>query len=889
MNEARRPNPEEILAALKKEENRRGKLRLFFGMAAGVGKTYAMLKAAQAQLKAGVDVVVGLVETHGREETAALLAGLPSIPRKKVEYRGAFLEEMDLEAILARRPALVLVDELAHTNVPGSRHPKRYQDVADILDAGIDVYSTMNVQHLESRVDMVRLITAVPVRETVPDSVLDLADQIELIDLPPDQLIQRFREGKIYPAERAGRALEHFFQESHLTALREIALRATADKVDSELQDIMGAERIEGWRTDERLMVAVSHSPHSESLIRTARRMAIQLETQWIALYVDTGVGLDEADQNRLVKNLELARELGAEVVTTQDSDLVSAIQRVARARNVMQVVLGRPEPSWLKNFFGGSLLDRLVRDSKDLDIHVLRREEAKAKRRSWWPAARREASPGAYLKILLFAALITAGNWFLEPWIGYRASGFVFLLAVILTGLFASLGPTLLLACISAVLWNFLFIPPHFTFSIKEPEDIMMFLTFFVVALVTGIFAHRLRRQQMALRQREEKTNTLYEVLRSMTLARGVEAVIETALTRISELFDAESCVLGAKEGRLDVVPAYGRMELDEKEQAVAAWSFEHGRIAGWSTDTLPLSSSLSISLKLGDRRFGVLVFRPRKGRELTPDQENLLFVLANQIAVALANEEFEGERRRAQLLRESEQLHQTLLNGISHELRTPLTAILGAASALQEKATSADPEIRREMSEEIVDSVDRLNRVVENLLDMTRLESGMLKPKREWFDLTELVSDALGRLRRPLQKHRIDWQRPAEALYFEGDFHLLEHAIDNLLLNAAAYSPPGSTIALQAQVEGNEIWLRIRDQGPGVPAELKARVFEKFYRLPGSPTGGLGLGLSIAKNLVEIQGGFIEVLNSGQGGAEFRIRLPRQEIPSQVREVEG
>lgn len=888
MNEDQRPNPDRILAAIRSEEglSQRGKLRLFFGMAAGVGKTYAMLRAAQERSKAGVDVVVGLVETHGREETAALLAGLETIPRRKVEYRGTVLEEMDLDAILSRRPQLVLVDELAHTNAPGSRHPKRYQDVLDLLEAGIDVYSTMNVQHLESRIDMVQLITAVPVRETVPDTVLDLADQIELVDVSPHELIKRFREGKIYPEERAGRALEHFFQESHLTALREIALRATADKVDQDLQGIMVQGRIEGWNTDERLMVAVSHSPLSERLIRTARRMSIQLETPWVALHVDTGKPLSGEEQNRLVKNLELARELGAEVVTTRDDNLVSAIQRVARAKNIVQIVIGRPRKRPIRDLFsGGNLLDRLVRESRDIDLHVIRQQDSSISSHFHF-GFNRESSAQAYLRSALFIFLVAFLNGSLAPLLGYRAVGFVFLLAVLTVGLLAAIGPTMLAAGLSATIWNFFFIPPRFTFTISSAEDAMMLVTYFVAASVTGFFAHRLRRQQRVLRQREAQAQNLYEVLKAMTLARGVDAVVMVALSRLERLLEGQFAIFASREDRLKDKPSYGDMKIDEKEHAVAQWSYQNGKVAGWSTDTLPSSAVLALCLKWGDRKFGALVYRPASGRRLSPEQNDLLFALANQIAVALGKNELDEEANRAKLLEESEKLHQTLLNSISHELRTPLTAILGAATALQEEKTAADAVSRRALVEEMVDSAERLNRVFENLLDMSRLESGMLKPCLEWFDLSELVTYTLGRLNYPLRMHKVHWSAPQEDIYVEADFHLLEQALSNLLLNAAYYSPEGSEIRVEVSRDDGHAVLSVADHGPGIPQDLLEKVFEKFFRVPGSPAGGTGLGLSIAKSLVEANGGQIKAENR-PGGAEFRISLPWREAPPELRRV--
>ncbi|MDL1870712.1 sensor histidine kinase KdpD [Deltaproteobacteria bacterium PRO3] len=886
-----RPNPDELLAAIKKEEaeRRRGKLRLFFGMAAGVGKTFAMLKAAQAQKMAGVDVAVGIVETHGRQETAALLEGLPLLPRKQIEYRGTVLEEMDLEAVLARKPRIVLVDELAHTNAPGSRHPKRYQDVLEILEAGIDVYSTMNVQHLESRVDLVQLITAVPVRETVPDSVLDLADQIELIDISPHELLKRFREGKVYPAERANRAMEHFFQESHLTALREISLRATAERVDQDLQEIIAEGRVQGpWGTGERIMVAVTHSPFSERLIRAARKMAVQMETTWIALYVDTGRALGEPEQNLLVKNLELARELGAEVVTTQDTDVAAAIQRVAAAKNVAQVVIGRPTRRfWRELFQGGSLIDRLARETRGIDVHVIRQPDPGKKPFRFLSPLKAEAPISAYWKTAAFIACTAALGWVLRDLIGYQAVGFIFLLMVMAVGLVASLGPTLFAATLASLIWNFFFIPPLFTFYIRRPEDIMMFLTFFVVAVVTGSFAFRLRRQQRALRQREEKTNILYEILKAMTLARGVDAVVKAALERMEEIFGGECCVLTRANLEHDDGPSFGAMALDEKERAVARWSFEHGRIAGWSTETLPMASSLAVSLKWGERKYGVLLFRPRSRRELTPEQENFLFVIANQIAVAVAKNEFEEEHNRGALLAESERLHQTLLNCISHELRTPLTGIMGAATALQEEKTAGDPAARGALVKEMIRSVDRLNRVFENLLDMTRLESGMLKINKEWFDIRDLARQTLKSLQLPLAEHRVVFREPEQGLYLQGDFQLLEHAVSNILLNAASYSPPGTVITVELRARLGFAVLSVADQGPGIPKEMREHIFEKFYRVPGTPAGGTGLGLAIAKSLVETHGGRIEAGETPQGGAEFSVWLPLPEAPAEIREA--
>ncbi len=613
--------------------------------------------------------------------------------------------------------------------------------------------------------------------------------------------------------------------------------------------------------------------------------MAVQLETPWVALYVETGAKLSAEDQNRLVKNLDLARELGAEVITTRDTDLVAAIQRVARSKNIVQIVVGRPERRFWKDLFSrGNFLDRLVREDRDIDIHVIRQPET-GKKFSRGLGISPESEPKTYAKSAIFIFLVAVLNWFLAPIIGYQAIGFIFLLAVLAVGLFTAIGPTMLAAALSATIWNFFFIPPLFTFEIHAVGDAMMFLTYFVVASVTGFFAHRLRLQQRALRQREAHAQTLYEVLKSMTLARGVNAVVQVALTRIEELLEGHCAILVSRSGRLEEKPRFGRMEVDEKERAVADWSFQNGRVAGWSTETLPMSTVLALCLKWGDRKYGALLFRPETRRRLTPEQSDLLFVLANQIAVALGKNEFDEEAQRAKLLQESEKLHQTLLNSISHELRTPLTAILGAATALQKDKTSSNPELRRELISEMVDSGERLNRVFENLLDMTRFESGLLKPNKEWFDLSELVSYTLGRMQRLLREHSVRWTPPEQEFYVEADYHLLEHALSNLLLNAAYYSPKGTWIIVHVAREGENAVLSVADEGPGIPEELRGKIFEKFFRVPGSPAGGTGLGLSISKSIVEANGGSIEAGQGAGGGAEFRIRLPLREVPAELR----
>ncbi len=886
--EETRLNPDAILARIVSAESKskRGRFRLFFGMAAGVGKTYEMLKAAHERLKEGVDVWIGVIETHSRPETEKLIEGIPIIPKKKIEYRGTIQEEMDLDAILEKKPQLVLVDELAHTNIPGTRHEKRYQDVIEILEAGIDVYSTMNVQHLESRSDIVALITAVNVRETVPDSILDLADQIEVIDITPNELLNRLKEGKVYPGRKTEQALQYFFQEGNLSALREIALRVTADKVERDMRDSRSTDiSISGG--SEKLLVAISHSPFSEKLIRTARRIVEDLEMPWVAVHVDTEKVLSSEDHNQLVKNLDLAKEMGAETVTLHGTDIAEAISRYVKEHKVVQVILGRPHHRggwWSKP---ARYIEELIKKNPDVDITILKQPKDELRKDRKKVKFKFEFRITGFAKATFWVLATAVVNHFLDAYIGYRAVGFLFLLLVVVLSLFLPFTSVLIAATFSALIWNYFFIPPQGTFSINAPEDAMMFLAYFVIACTSGFLTFQVKRNQKILKDREEKTQALYDILKSMTLVQGTKPLVDLALVKIENIFNAECCILLTREEKLSPQPDFGKLVLTENDHAVAAWSYAHGRKAGWSTDTLPLSQVLCLALKSGEVKFGVLILKPKIDKKLNPEQENLLISIANQIGIVLAKQKYDEENREAKLFKESEKLHQTLLNCVSHELRTPLTSIMGAATALQSQVKNDKTSSPlRVLSEEIVSASERLNHVFENLLDVTRLEAGAVKLKQEWFDLSELVRFVMDRQKRLLANHEIKLHIPAESLYFFGDFDLLAHAVSNLLLNAANYSPQKSTIVVNVRKMNKELMIEISDQGPGIPEAHISHIFEKFYRLPGTPTGGLGLGLSITKNLIELQGGKIEVRNNAGGGTTFTVILPHVDPPPQIQE---
>lgn len=891
MNDESRLDPDEILKNIKESEKRssEGKLRLFLGMSAGVGKTYAMLSAAHQRMKEGVDVVVGIAVTHGRIETENLLKGLPSIPLKRVKYRETFLEEIDLDAILLRKPKLVIIDELAHSNVQGSRHKKRYQDVIEILDAGIDVYTALNVQHLESRKDSVEAITGISIRETVPDSILERASLVELVDIAPTELLKRLSEGKVYLGEKANLAAENFFKEDRLTALREIALRMTAERVDQDLQR-MTQVRVssEPWQTNERILVAVSHSPYSEKLIRATRRLAYNLEAPWIAVHVNTGLTLSDKDQAQLTKNLNLAAELKAEVITTTETDLTSAIKRICRTKNVTQVIVGRPTRSWLREAVeGGSLLDRLVKENSDVDVHVIRKdnvETSKTTIKEEISLYKSESGPIKYWYTFLFLMGIAVLCTSVESMIGYRAVGFLFLLAVLIVGMFGSIGAVFFAAVLSASTWNFFFIPPRFTFAIREPDDIIMCISFFVVAFITGFLTNRIRFHEKLIRDREERTNFLYEILRDIANSEEKAEFITKVTRRVGNLFNA-SCgvVLKSAEGKLqfEKESTYGTA-LNEKDRAVATWTFENQKQAGWSTETLSQSKALYIPLKGQAETIGVFIFQPmRKFRKLDLEQKNLLYSITRQLGVSIERHFLAKRVAENQRLQDSEQLHQTLLNSISHEMRTPLTVILSTAASLQEEKMSSDAAFVKSASQSLVDAGDRLNRVIENLLDMSRLNSGIITLKLEWHDINDLIGVVLQKNSKNLTSHKITTSGLDEVCLLKIDFRLMEHAISNILLNAVAYSPAGSEINIRLHKENQKVHIMIQDNGPGIPEPFVGKIFEKFYRVPGSPTGGTGLGLSIVKSIAEFHNGYVMYENIKPHGSCFQIVLPFEESP--------
>jgi two-component system sensor histidine kinase KdpD len=875
-----RPDPDALLASLNREEqrSRRGKLKVFFGMCPGVGKTYAMLRSAQQELHEGVDLVVGVVETHGRAETEALLAGLPVIARKEIDYKNIKITEMDLETILARKPRLVLVDEFAHTNAPGSRHPKRYQDVVELLDAGIDVFTTLNVQHIESRADAVRQITGATVHETVPDSVFGMADQIELVDITPEALRERLREGKVYMEGRAAAAAENFFKDTHLTALRELALRFVAEHVDKRLRELRSVGTFKTvWRSGERLLVAVGPSPSSTQLVRWTRRMAASQGASWVAVSVESSAPLEADAKRRLEKNLSLARELGAEIVVTHDDDVADALVRVALQNNATQIVVGKSRnPRWVDTLKGGNLVDRLLRIGGTIDIYVVpaeRSDEAEATWINWRPAA---VSPAReYAEVFGALAALTLASWFIVPHSGYLSVGMFYLMAVIVLSLRVGPGPVLVAGVVSALTWDYLFIPPLFTFAIARFEDGLLFGTYFVVAFISGQLTARVRAQERNERMREDRATALFHLTQAISAARTLDDAVFAALRQADKYFGAKTALLLDDGNGSALMPHFaGSFAMNEKERGVADWAWRNRKKAGRFTDTLPSAEGFHLPLVREDTAIGVLVIKMPPDSVLTLAQRDLAESFANQLSQLVEREQLRAAGEREKLLAESDKLHRTLLDGVSHELKTPLAVL----SAAVENLAAADDATRANLAEEIRTATRRLNRLVNNLLDQTRLESGALKPRLDWCDGHDLVNAAVDGVSEHLAGHPFEISIPKDLPLFRADAALMEQVIANLLLNAALHTPQGTPIFLAAGLDRSKsrIFLTVADRGPGLPAAMRERLFQKFQRGDAAKAGGLGLGLSIIRGFVTAQGGDVVAGENPGGGAVLTVYLP-------------
>jgi two-component system, OmpR family, sensor histidine kinase KdpD len=885
-----RPSPEALLAAARREESRVGKLRIFVGAAPGVGKTYEMLQQAHARRKDGYDVVVGIVETHGRRETEALLEGLEVVPRRRVEYKGQSLEEMDLDAIIARRPQIVLVDELAHTNAEGSRHPKRYLDVEELMGRGIDVYTTVNIQHIESLNDVVAQITHVRVRETVPDAVFDRADAVELVDLTPDDLIQRLKEGKVYVPRQAERALEHFFSPANLTALRELALRRTADRVDEQLLTEMQARAIQGpWAAGERILVCISDDARSAGLVRYAKRIADRLHGPWIALYVEgrRSLQLSEEERDRVADTLRLAEALGGEAITLPGGDrhIADDVIGYAQANNVTQIVIGKSARTRWFEIIHGSVVHDLVRRSGNISVHVIAGDTIVGEpiqKKSVRSAERDEPTdPRPYIFALLAVALALGCAELIQPWFGVENVDLVFLTAVVGVAVRLGLLPSLLASIASSLCYNFFFLPPLYTFTIADPTNVAAFVFFTLVAVIVSTVGARGRTQAVAAVDRARSTESLYSFSRKLAGAGTLDDVLWATAYQTALMLKVRVVLLLPEHGSIVVKTGYPPEDiLDEADLAAAKWAWENDRPAGRGSDTLPGAKRLFLPMHTGRGAIGVMgIDSDKPGPLLTPDQRRLLDALADQGALAIERVRLVEEMVSVEHAAETERLRSALLTSISHDLKTPLAGVLGAAGALRDLGTKLSEAERADLLVTIIDESERLNRFIANLLDMTKLESGAVAPNVGLYDLGEIVGSALRRAGRILSRHKVELELAPDLPMLELDAVLFEQVLFNLLDNAAKYAPTETTIYIQTWQSGESVNLRVLDEGSGIPPTDLDHIFDKFYRAQKTDQvrAGTGLGLAISRGFVEAMHGTIVAANrTDRSGAAFTISLP-------------
>lgn len=884
--EEQRPSPDELLNRVRREaeRSREGQLKIFFGAAPGVGKTYAMLEAARLKKRDGVDIVVGLAETHGRRETEALLEGLEVLPRRDMEYRGRSLREFDLDSALRRKPAIILVDELAHTNAPGSRHKKRWQDVYELLGSGISVYSTVNVQHLESLNDVVSQITGINVRETVPDFLLDRADEIELIDLPPDDLLQRLREGKVYMPEQAAAAIENFFRKGNLIALRELALRRTADRVDEQMQVYRQDKGIkEIWPAGERIMVCIGANPRSIKLIHAARRLAAGLRAEWIAAHVEAPARMrpSESDLTQLADHMRLAESLGAETVTLSGARMSEEILTYARRRNVTRIIVGKPtHPRWKDKLFG-SPLDEIVRGSGDIDVYVISGDVAaphvhgEAGARSW---RKRE-----WVLSTAVVAACTVIARLLFPYFERLDIAMLYVLGVVFAASRTSKWPSLFAALLSVAAFDFFFITPYYTFAVSDVRYFITFVVMFIVSFVISRLTLRVRQQAEAARLRERRTAALYNLSRDLVRERGAKRLSEIARKHIGEMFDSQVAILLPDEQNRLVAADSGPAAFapDQQEISVAQWVFEHRQPAGLGSDTLPGAKALYLPLIASAGVIGVIGLLPNDAAvRFEPERFHYLEAFANQTAIAIERSFLGEAAQRALLKAETESLRNTLLSSISHDLRTPLSAITGAASTLLQRDVMLDTNSRIDLVTTIHEEAEHLNRIIKNVLDMTRLESGAIKINKEWQSLEEIVGVVLDRLGDRLNDHPVTVKLPGNLPLIPFDGLLIEQVLVNLFDNAIKYTPKGTPLELSASESFYTVTVELADRGPGIPPGDEERIFEKFVRGRGS-AGGVGLGLAICRTIINAHGGKIWAENREGGGAVFRFTLSSAGLP--------
>ncbi|ATG91671.1 sensor histidine kinase [Methylomonas koyamae] len=904
-----RPDPDALLARVERDQARakRGRLKIFFGAAAGVGKTFAMLLAARERRADNLDVVVGVVETHGRKETQALLAGLETLPLRRIDYKGTVLHEFDLDAALKRRPAIILVDELAHSNVPGCRHPKRWQDIHELLEAGIDVYTALNVQHLESLNDDIGQISGIRVWETVPDTVFEDADEVELVDLPPDELLNRLKEGKVYLPQQAQEAVKHFFRKGNLIALRELALRQTASRVDAEMLDYREDHAIrEVWQVSERILVCIGPNALAERLVRAGKRLATSLRAEWIVAYVETPQlqRLPAEKRDGVLRILRLAEQLGAETVTLSAPDMSEALIRFSRQRNIGKIVIGKPSRRGWRRWLFGSVVDTLVSRAHNINLYLLgspqTRERGQAapelalfgksplpglKQRIPSKTARRYLG---YLWAFAVNALITAASYLLLGRLEPANLIMVYLLGVIFVASRFGRGPSVLASVLGVGCFDLLFLQPYYSFSVADSQYLITLSAMLAVGIVVSNLTANVRSQAKVAAHRERRAAALYSMSRELGSSQSETDVVRVAVKHLYAEFSSRNVILFPNGNGRMVFPAGKALaeSLLGADLSVAQWVFDHNEIAGQGTDTLPGASAVYFPIHGDDQVLGVLALLPVNLRRVfLPEQQKLLETFLRQIGQAIGRIRFSERARSTQMQMEAERLRNSLLSAISHDLRTPLATIIGSASTIAHNQQKLAPQDLVELGQGIVDEAERMANLVNNILDMAKLEAGVLELNKQWYPLEEIVGTALTQLQAQLAGRPVTVKLPPGIPMVLADSVMIEQVLINLLENSIRYTPEAGPLEISAEFGDSSVEIAVADRGPGIPRGMEERLFEKFYQgRQETAQSGVGLGLAICRAIVEIHGGTISARNRPDGGALFAFRLPLDQPPPEV-----
>ncbi|WP_426662432.1 ATP-binding protein [Rhodanobacter aciditrophus] len=874
----RQARADALLSTMQEGQHRR--LKVFLGAAPGVGKTYAMLSAARELRRQGVDVVVGLVETHGRAETAALLDGIEVLPRRTVRYRERDFTEFDLDAALARKPAVLLVDELAHRNLPGSRHERRWQDIAELLDAGIEVYTALNVQHLESLNDQMRRITGVTVRETVPDAFLDRARDIMLIDLPPRELIERLKQGKVYVPETAAAALDAFFSPTNLAALRELAVETVASHVESDLREHMLA-RGGAMPVRRRVLAAIDGHAQSEYLVRVARRIAERRGAPWSVAYVDTGGAGDPARRERIDAAMRLARRLGGEAIVLRGHAVADELLAHADREGVGQIILGRTRERPLARMLGRSLTQQLLRRGAHLELAIIATpvERAKSRRRLQRSAVGGSRDEYAYAAMATLAAFALA--FAVDRYLSVANLSLIFLTAVLVVAVRTRMSVAVYTALLCFLGDNFFFTPPRYTLMISNAGDVLTVGLFLLAALVSSRLATRLSSQVVSLRTAQVRSRALLALGQRLAASADAEGVRDVGAQAMAKALDAQVAILARDASqRLQAMAASPRgMTLSMQDLAAADWSEQHAEPAGRYTDTINAASCWTLPLGSEDNRLGVAALRFAEGvAEPDPERRSLALAMAQDIGQALERARLADELESARVQGETERLRSALLSSVSHDLRSPLASMIGAAGTLSSYGDQLPPEERSQLLEAILGEGQRLDRYIQNLLDMTRLGHGTLKLNRDWVDVAEIVAAAVARLRKLFPDLRVDTALPPDTVLLYVHPALIEQALFNILENAARFSPPGEAVRIAVHGAGERLLIDVADRGPGIPEEERARIFDMFYSVARGDRApqGTGLGLAICRGMIGAHGGSVEALPGDGAGTTIRINLP-------------